>query len=248
MNNIPHNPLEGEKPELNLNLHSGNDEQITIIVVHKDRPEYLNLCLQTITVTSFNNNYEIIVVDNNSEQASQDFLNDIESQGIKVIRNKENLYWSAACNKGAEAASKTSKYLVFMHCDVVILNPAWLDLLSNICEANKAGMVGVEMGKYFMGDRAVEFIKDWLVMFTRECFEKCGPWHEKLPLIGQSFIMTLKAQTNGYKAQIMKNQIAHHYKIFSIDVNEHERIVERAMAEIPQIVRELQSETVRKII
>ena len=61
---IPHNPLTGQRPEINIPLHDGSDEQISIVIVHKDRPEYLNLCLQSITVCSFNNNYEIIVVDN----------------------------------------------------------------------------------------------------------------------------------------------------------------------------------------
>src|SRR3990167_4211660 len=85
---LPHNPLEGDRPEFTINLHDGSDEQVSIIIVHKDRPEYLNICLQSITVTSFNNNYEIIVVDNGSGKESQDFLNDIESEAkVKVVRN-----------------------------------------------------------------------------------------------------------------------------------------------------------------
>lgn len=241
------NPLEGDRPELNINLHSGSDEQISIVIVHKDRPEYLNICLQSIAVTSFNNNYEIIVVDNASGQESQDFLNDIEGE-VKVIRNEKNLYWSAAANKGAEQASKNSKYVVFMHCDVVILNPSWLDLLINVCESHKAGLVGVEMQSYFMQQKKVDFIREWLVMMTRECWEACGPFPEKLPIIGPSFITTLKAQQAGFKPQVMKNQIAHHYRIFSLDISEFERLTEQAQVMIPQLLREFQSESVKKII
>ena len=40
-----HNPLEGNRPELNIKLHENTDEQVSIIIVHKDRPEYLNICL-----------------------------------------------------------------------------------------------------------------------------------------------------------------------------------------------------------
>lgn len=247
MNKQPHNPLEGEKPELNINLHTGNEEQISIVVVHKDRPEYLNICLQSIAVTSFNSNYEIIVVDNASGKDSQDFLDEIEGE-VKVVRNDKNLYWSAACNKGVEAADKSSKYIVFLHCDVVITNPAWLDLLINVCESHKAGLVGVEMQSYFMQQKKVDFVREWLLLVTRECWEECGPWNEKLPLIGPSFILTLKAQNSGYKPQVMKNQIAHHYKIFSIDINEFEKLTEQAMVTIPQILKEVQSDTVRRVI
>ena len=32
-NEIPHNPLEGPKPDLVVNVHDNSDEQISIIVV-----------------------------------------------------------------------------------------------------------------------------------------------------------------------------------------------------------------------
>lgn len=245
---IPHNPLEGEKPVLNIDLHTGTDEQIAIVIVHKDRPEYLNICLQSIAVASFNSNYEVIVVDNAStSQDSIDYLESIEKE-VKVIRNDKNVYWSGAANKGAAAADKNSKYIVFMHCDVVILNPSWLDLLINVCESHKAGLVGVEMQSYFMQQKKVDFIREWLCMYTRECWESCGPFPEKLPMIGPSFITTLKAQTAGYKPQVMKNQIAHHYKIFSLDINDFERLTESAMVTIPQLLRDVQSEPVNRVI
>ena len=88
--NIPFNPLEGSRPEMSIKMHDGSDEQVSIIIVHKDRPEYLNICLQSIAVTSINNNYEIIVVDNGSGQETQDFLDTIEKDGIKVIRRSKN--------------------------------------------------------------------------------------------------------------------------------------------------------------
>ena len=81
---MPYNPLEGDRPELSVKLHENTDEHVSIIVVHKDRPEYLNICLQSIAVTSFNNNYEIIVVDNGSGQESQDFLDEIDGE-VKVV-------------------------------------------------------------------------------------------------------------------------------------------------------------------
>lgn len=239
---IPHNPLEGNRPELVLNLHDGSEEQISIIIVHKDRPEYLNMCIQSIVLTSFNNNYEIIVVDNGSGQESQDFLEDISGQeGLKIIRNEKNMYWSAAANRGVSAASKNSKYFVFMHCDVVVLNPAWLDLLINVSESQESGMVGVELQSYFMEGQKVDFIQEWCLLVTRRCWEKAGPFPDKLPQIGNSFILTRKAQKEGFKPQVMKNPICHHYKIFAMDINEHERLVEQAMVSIPQILREIEN-------
>ena len=247
MTMTPHNPLEGDRAELRLKLHDGSDEQISIIIVHKDRPEYLNILLQSIAVTSYNNNYEIIVVDNASGKESQDFLKEIEGE-VKVVRNDKNLYWSGACNRGAEAASKNSKYLIFLHCDVVIISHGWLDLLVNVAEAQGSGMVGVEMSSYYLEQNKVDFIQEWCCLMTRDCWAECGPWIEELPLVGHAFMMTLKAQHNGYQPQVMKNAICHHYRIFSVDINTHEKMTEAAMATIPKLLRDVQSTPVRSSI
>ena len=144
-----YNPLEGDRPELTISLNDGSDEQVSIIIVHKDRPEYLNICLQSIVVCTMANNYEIIVVDNGSGQDSLDYLNDLEESGdIKVVRNQKNLWWSEACNKGVAVAEKTSKYFVFMHCDVVVTNNCWLDLLINVAESQSSGLVGIDVQSY----------------------------------------------------------------------------------------------------
>lgn len=238
----PHNPLEGDKPELNIQLHPSSEEHVSIIIVHKDRPEYLNICLQSIAVTSFNNNYEIIVVDNNSGKDSQEFLKDIESE-IKVVRNDKNLYWSAACNKGVQAADKNSKYYIFLHCDVVVLNPAWMDLLINVSEAQHSGFVGIDTQSYMLGNQKVDFLQDHILLITKEAWSDIGPWPENLPMVGSSFIMTMRAQTRGYKPQIMKNQIVHHYRIFSLDISDFERMTEQAMVEIPKLMSDVQSKS-----
>jgi GT2 family glycosyltransferase len=236
---IPHNPLEGERPDLVMKLHDGSQEQVSIIVVHRDRPEYLNICLQSIAILSLNNNYEIIVVDNGSGQDTQDFLSEIEGE-VKVIRNKKNLYWSEAANKGAAAANPDSKYLVFLHCDVVILNPAWLDLLINVSLSTDTGLVGLDMQSYYLQNQKIDFVREWCMLVSRECWKKAGPFDERLPQIGPAFIFTMKSQRVGQKPQVMKNPIAHHYGIFALDISEHERLVEQAMANIPKILREIQ--------
>lgn len=240
---LAYNPLEGNRPELSVKLHESSNEHISIIIVHKDRPEYLNMCLQSIAVTSFNNNYEIIVVDNGSGKETQDFLDDIESE-VKVVRNGKNLYWSMAANKGVQAADKNSKYFIFMHCDVVVLNPAWIDLLINVSDAQGSGFVGIDTQTYMLGNQRVDFLQEHVLLVTRECWDDIGPWPEKLPQIGGSFVLTLRAQNRGHKPQIMKNQIVHHYRIFSLDISEFERLTEQAMSEIPKLMSDVQSRPV----
>src|SRR5882724_6573738 len=100
---VPFNALEsssGNRSTLTIPLNDGSDEQVSVIVVHRDRPEYLNICVQSIHVMSHLQNYEVIVVDNDSGQETQDYLDVLAAEGIKVVRNKKNLYWSEAANQG----------------------------------------------------------------------------------------------------------------------------------------------------
>lgn len=233
----PHNPLEGQRPELTVSLHDGTDEQISIVIVHKDRPEYLNICLQSITVNSTANNYQIIVVDNASGQESQDYLDEIEGE-VQIVRLQKNVYWSEAANKGVAAADRNSAYLVFMHCDTVVLNPAWLDLLINVAESQGSGIVGTEIQSYFVQNTKVDFIQEWCMLISREAWDDCGPWPEELPAIGHSFLLTKRAQDRGHKPQILRNSIVHHYKTFSLNINEYEKLVETAMLTLPRLMQE----------
>ena len=242
MSQQPHNPLEHPEgpPEMVIDLHDGSTEQVSIIVIHHDRPEYLNICLQSIHVCSHLNNYEVIVVDNGSGEETQDYLDVLQDEGIKVVRNKENKYWSEAANKGVEVADPSSKYFIFLHCDTVVLNPSWIDVLVNISEAQGAGIVGTQLQSYFIQKTKVDFIQEWCLLLTRECWNDVGPWPEELPLVGMAFILTLRAQLKGHKPQATGNNIVHHYRQFSLDPSEYEKISEKAMGTVAKLMAQAQ--------
>jgi GT2 family glycosyltransferase len=239
----PHNPLESVSgaPEFSINLNDGSNEQVSIIVVNHDKPEYLNICLQSIHVCSHLNNYEVIVVDNNSGQETQEYLDVLQDEGIKVVRNSVNRYWSAACNQGVAMADPNSSYFIFLHADAVILNPAWIDVLVNISASKGAGIVGTSLAEYYIQKQKVQFIQEWCMLVSRRCWNDCGPWPEELPLVGMSFILTLRAQMKGHKPQATGNQIAHHYKAFSMDPSEYEKLSEKAMATLPKLMQQVQA-------
>jgi hypothetical protein len=131
-----------------------------------------------------------------------------------------------------------------MHCDTVILNPSWIDLMINVCESNNSGMVGIESGTCKLFNQNVPFVQEWCVLFSKEALERIGGWPEELPMIGHSFIMTLKTQVRGYKPQVMQNNIAHHYKIFSIDINEYEKLEQDSHNMLPMVYQKAQSRSV----
>ena len=240
--NQPFNPLEspGGKPTLTVNLHDGSNEQVSIIVVHHDRPEYLNICLQSIHAMSNLNNYETIVVDNCSGQETQEYLDILQAEGIKVVRNKKNEFWSKAANQGVAVADPNSKYFIFLHADTVVLDPAWIDVLVNIAEGRGCGIVGTSIHSYYIQKQQVNFVQECCMLITRQCLEDIGPWPEELPLVGMAFIMTYRAQHKGHNPQAIGNNVVHHYKAFSMDPSEYERMCEQAMGNVGKLMAQAQ--------
>ena len=240
---IGHNPLEGDKPLMTIKMtEPPREEKVSIIVVHRDNADYLNICLQSIAVNSSRNNYEIIVVDNGSETPDAvQFINDLDEHGeVKVVKNKKNLWFPAAINQGVRAADEASKYFIFMHYDTVVLSHNWIDLLINVVETSEAGMVGMGENSYKIDSQMVRFLDDWCMLVTRECFEDCGPLEESLPVTGSSFIFTLSCQYGGYKPQQMKNNTVHHYQKNGFSSNDFEKYALEAQAHLPKVLRKLQ--------
>lgn len=235
----PYNPLEGPRPDFGIHVaHPPTDDKVAIVVVHHNRPEFLNICLQSIAVNSSNNNYELVVVDNGSTRADAlTYLQMLEEDsGVKVIKRRDNGFWSPAANAGARAAGKDCRYLVFMHDDTVILNPAWIDMLVNITDGEKSGLVGLSRHGYMIDNQKYEFIEEWCMMVTRECWEDCGPFEEQLPIIGAPFILSLSAHHAGYKPMAISMSLAHHYGSFSVGANEFERASYEVMERMPKIM------------
>lgn len=236
-----------KEPELNLKMVAESDEIVSIIVVHNDKPPYLSLCLQSIAIASKNNNCEIIIVDNGSKmQDSIALLDGMEKHDeCKVIRNSENLGWTKAVNQGVKATNPASKYFIFLHHDVVILNHSWIDILINISESNDSGLVGISKSTYSQEDVSgkkikMEFLEEWCMLTTRECWDDCGPFNEKLQQVGAPFMYCYAAQLNNYHPQYIKNNMVHHWGIFSMSVSDFERYSDQARNLLPAMIRDQQ--------
>ena len=101
-------------------------------------------------------------------------------------------------------------------------------------------MVGTELQEYLIQKQKVQFIQEWCMLISRRCWNDIGPWPEDLPLVGMAFIMTFRAQMKGHKPQATGNRIVHHYKQFSLDPSEYEKLSEQAMGKVAQLMQDAQ--------
>ncbi len=87
------------------------------------------------------NNFELIIIDNNSTDGTKEFF---KSVGAVVIENKENFSYPYTQNQGIKIAK--GNYLFFLNNDLVV-SPNWDDRLIEIAQLHKTDIIsgkGVE--------------------------------------------------------------------------------------------------------
>ena len=133
---IPYDPSN-----ISIRFKKFNDPLISIIIPVFNQIEYTWRCLKSINETGSHYSFEIIVVDDCSQDDTRTVLNEI--QGINLVHNEKNMGFIRSCNKGAMKAK--GSYLVFLNNDTEVL-PGWLDELMHTFENhNEAGIVGAKL-------------------------------------------------------------------------------------------------------
>ncbi|MFN0002804.1 MAG: glycosyltransferase [Pseudohongiellaceae bacterium] len=114
---------------------------ISIVIPVYNKVEYSFHCLKTLLANSADQTYEVIVVDDCSQDETAKMLASIK--GIRVIRNKTNSGFIYSCNTGAQAAR--GEFLLLFNNDT---EPQlqWLSALVNTFrDMPDAGMVGAKL-------------------------------------------------------------------------------------------------------
>ena len=107
---------------------------LSIIIVSYNARDFLINCLESIKKHVKNLNYEIIVVDNASNDDTPKALEKLKLSNLFVIENKENLGFSKANNIGIKKS--TGQYVLFLNPDTLIQDDA-VGYLINFMEKQK---------------------------------------------------------------------------------------------------------------
>src|SRR3990167_7786600 len=91
---------------------------LSIIIVSFNTRDLTIECIRSIVRTVKKNSYEIIVVDNNSEDDSVSEILKLKLANLKLIQNKENVGFSRANNIGVKEAR--GRFVLFLNTDTVV--------------------------------------------------------------------------------------------------------------------------------
>lgn len=117
---------------------------VSIIIPSKDHPEILRQCIDSIHNFTNYRNFEILVVDNGSDEDNREIISRyLSSVKAKYIYNAEPFNFSRMCNTGAARAS--GEYLLFLNDDIEIFQPEWLERMLGHAQRAHIGAVGAKL-------------------------------------------------------------------------------------------------------
>ena len=119
----------------------GSTEKVSIIIPTRDKPKLLRKCIDSILEKTKYQNFEVLIVDNqSSEPETLALLGELEHKGIKILKFPSKFNFSAICNLAASQAS--GKYLCFLNNDTEITEPNWLSNMVEHANHPNVGVVG----------------------------------------------------------------------------------------------------------
>ena len=126
---------------------------ISIIIANKDHVSDLKPCIDSILEKSTYENFEIIVVENNSTQkATFDYYDELkESEKVRVVKFEGEFNYSAINNLGALSAK--GDYLLLLNNDTRVITVNWMEELLMYAQRKDVGAVG---GKLYYADKTIQ--------------------------------------------------------------------------------------------
>lgn len=209
---------------------------ITVVVVSYNSRNYLQQCLASIQQEN-SYPYELIVVDNASQDGSADYVAEY-FPWVRLVRSERNLGFSAGNNVAAQLAQ--GKYLMFLNPDTVVV-PGTIDKLATILEqhpevgiatakilllnqpeqintcGNDVHLSGITLcrGAGLPADAQAEMTKVSAVsgaafLMRRELFEALGGFDEDFFMYLEDTDLSLRARMIGATCVYVPNAVVYH--------------------------------------
>ena len=127
--------------------------KVSIVIPNKEHLEDLTRCITSILERSTYDNYEIIVVENNSvSDEIAAYYNKIqENPAVRVITYKGEFNYSKINNLGVSKAE--GEYVLLLNNDTSVITPDWIEELLMYAQRKDVGAVGA---KLYYEDRTIQ--------------------------------------------------------------------------------------------
>lgn len=118
---------------------------ISIIIANKDHASDLRRCIASVLERTTYDNYEIIVVENNSEtEEIKNYYEELkENERVRVVTYQGKFNYSAVNNMGAREAK--GEYLLLLNNDTQVITVNWMEELLMYAQREDVGAAGAKL-------------------------------------------------------------------------------------------------------
>ena len=129
------------------------EPKISIIIPNKDHVKDLRRCVDSVLNESTYKNYEIVIVENNSEEQSIfDYYKELEkNENVKIVTYEGTFNYSKINNFAVQSA--TGEYLLFLNNDTEVITAEWMENMLMYAQRDDVAAVGA---KLYYGDNTIQ--------------------------------------------------------------------------------------------
>ena len=197
-----------------------NNSKVAVIIVNWKKYTITSKCIESVFKCNYSN-YEIILVDNESDDSK---LSTLKRKNITTISNSKNEGFSKANNQGIDYAIKNNfDYILMLNNDTIVKSNL-IDVLVRTAQAKKistiqplilnhngqkiwngGGKINYFFGTFFSSNKVSKSYKtiDWFTgcccLFETKLFVEIGKLDERFFAYYEDVDLSLRIKKNGYK-------------------------------------------------
>lgn len=121
--------------------------KVSVIILNKDHRDDLEKCVVSIIEKTTYDNYEILIIENNSEEEETfRYYEELEGrypETVRVITWEGSFNYASINNFGADHAK--GEYLILLNNDIEVIAPGWMEEMLGCCQRSDVGIVGAKL-------------------------------------------------------------------------------------------------------
>lgn len=129
-------------------LYVHGEPEVSIVICSKDHTDLLSTCVNSILEMSTYKNFEIVIVENNSEDPKTfDYYREIQKKDarVKVVTYTEKgpFNYSKVNNFGVQHSE--GEYIILLNNDTKVISANWIEGMLGYCQRDDVGIVGAKL-------------------------------------------------------------------------------------------------------
>lgn len=182
-----------ERKENVRRIEGFNVEKTSIVVISYNMSDQTMDCVESITEHNIRSSYELVVIDNASEEANVEWLSKLP--GIKLIANANNMGFPYACNQGIKV-SEGNNNILLLNNDTIIMPNTIFQLRMGLYENNAVGATG-SVSNYAINEQNVSerytSVEEYVHFSRKNNVPMLNPYEKKLWLTGFALMLRREA-------------------------------------------------------